>query len=290
MPINTTDMAKLEVKYRKVLKCMMSLPDCVATPLVYLSIGVLPAEAQRDLEILGLLGQLVKSVISYNLAFFDEKFGGWSGLVRKTALEYDLPDPLQYLDKPWRPDRWRAHCKMVISTKWDKKLRQELEPKSSSVYIDIESLSTTTPMRIFQQAGLNSGAVKEATIVCWMFCGVYFTRQFLHTMKKIKTPSCACDPTVSETLPHFLLHCQLYDDIRHQYIPKYIEQNKNIVEICDNEDLLITSVLDPLSCKLPLEVINSWSSVKQAYEISRKFCYQMHLKRDKIYNELDSVS
>jgi hypothetical protein len=51
----------------------------------------------------------------------------------------------------------------------------------ASLYIDTESLSTTTPMRIFQQAGLNSGAVKEATIVSWMFCGVYFTCQFLHT-------------------------------------------------------------------------------------------------------------
>ena len=105
----------------------------------------------------------------------DENCGGWSGLIRKTALEYDLPDPLQYLDNPWRPDRWRAHCKMIISTKWDNKLREELEPKSSSLYIDIESLSTTTPMQIFQQAGLNSGAVKEATIVSWMFCGNYFT-------------------------------------------------------------------------------------------------------------------
>ena len=82
---------------------MISLPDCVATPLVYLTIGVLPVEAQRDLEILGLLGQLafcdsddqnVTSVISYNLAFFDEKFGGWSGLIRKTAREYGSPPVL----------------------------------------------------------------------------------------------------------------------------------------------------------------------------------------------------
>ena len=71
-------------------------------------------------------------------------------------------------------------------------------------------------------------------------------------MKRIKTPRCACDPFVCETLPHFLLHCQLYDDIRHQYIPKYIELNKKIPEIFDSEDLLITSILDPLSCKLPL--------------------------------------
>ena len=137
MHVNKTDMVKMEIKYRKVLKNMMALPDCVASPLVYLSICVLPAIAQRDLEILGLLGQLamcddsnqyVRKIITHNLAFFDDKFAGWSGVVRRTAYKYGLPDPLQYLEKPWRPDRWRSHCRQVITEKWDKTLREEAAP------------------------------------------------------------------------------------------------------------------------------------------------------------------
>ena len=60
IPIDTTDMGKLGVKYRKVFKCMMSLSDCAATPLSILPqvCQLLLAEAQRDLEILGLLGKL----------------------------------------------------------------------------------------------------------------------------------------------------------------------------------------------------------------------------------------
>ena len=114
---------------------MLSLPVCAPSALVYLSIGVLPATAQRDLEIMGLLGQLalcdnddqnVRSIINNNLAFFDDKFGGWSGLVRKTAAKYDLPDPMQYLLHPWRPDRWRCFCREKITTHWDRKLKDEL--------------------------------------------------------------------------------------------------------------------------------------------------------------------
>ena len=80
MPINITDMATLETKYRQVLKHMLSMPDCVSSPLVYLTMGILPATAQRDLEILGLLGQLamcedddqnVRKIINNNLAFFN---------------------------------------------------------------------------------------------------------------------------------------------------------------------------------------------------------------------------
>ena len=299
MNINTTDMSKLEVKYRKVLKNMLSMPDCVSSPLVYLSMGVLPATAQRDIDVMGLLGQLamcddekqnVRFVIQHNLSFYDGNFGGWSGLARSIAQEYGLPDPLQYLQYPWRPDRWRSHCQQVIGNHWEKKLKAEQAPKSSSCYLDLDSMSTTTPMRIWQQAGLNSAAAKEATVVSWMYCGVFFTREFLYNIKKVKSPQCVCECDVFETLAHFLLHCKMYDSIREEYIPKYVENNPNIVELVNDENLLLISILDPISSKLPTSVTKNWTSIKSIYEISRKFCYRMYLKREKIYNEWDNKS
>ena len=64
--------------------------------------------------------------------------------------------------------------------------------------------------------------------------------------------------------------------------------NKNVLDICDSEILVIISILDPLSCKLPLIVTRNWSSVSSVYELSRKFIHRMHLKREKIYKEVDS--
>ena len=131
MPINEGDLERLEVKYRKVLKCMLSLPDCTSSAAVYLSIGVLPACAQRDVDILGLLGQLalcdqegqkVRTVVEHSLTFYGLNFPGWSGLERKTWLKYGLPDPLQYLQHPWRQDRWRTHCGTVLQDYWDRLL------------------------------------------------------------------------------------------------------------------------------------------------------------------------
>ena len=144
-------------------------------------------------------------------------------------------------------------------------------------------------MRIWQQAGLSSAASTEATVVCWMYCGVYFTREFMFNMKKIKSPKCACDNETIENLSHFILHCQMYDDIRNQYLPKYIEMNRNVIQVADNETMLMLSILDPLSSKLPENITSNWSSVVGVYNLSRKFCYIMHLKRDKIYTELDNV-
>ena len=296
MNLNITDIDRLEVKYKKVLKNMMSMPDCVSSPLVYLTMGVLPATAQRDLEILGLLGQLamcdgddqnVRKVLIHNLAFFDDKFAGWSGLVKKTARQYGLPDPLQYLQYPWRPDRWRAHCRKVISDQWDNLLRNEAEQKSSSLLADISSLSTTTPMRIWQQAGLSSVSSKQATIVAWLFCGSYFTRELLFKMNKAKSPTCACNRG-TENLNHFILHCELYDSIRQQYFLNFLLSNTKISEIMNNETDLLISIIDPLSSKLPQELTANWNSVSDAYALGRKFCYSMHMKREKIYKELDN--
>jgi hypothetical protein len=81
MSMNEGDLERLESKYRKLLKCRMSLPDCTSSAAIYLNIGVgvLPASAQRNVDILGLMGQLalcdhetqnVRTVIEHTLTFY----------------------------------------------------------------------------------------------------------------------------------------------------------------------------------------------------------------------------
>ena len=65
--------------------------------------GILPESAQCDIEILGLLGQLavcdgdaqnIRDVIENALTFHGINFTGWSTLVRRAYLQYNLPEPL----------------------------------------------------------------------------------------------------------------------------------------------------------------------------------------------------
>ena len=93
---------------------------------------------------------------------------------------------------------------------------------------------------------------------------------------------------MNENLNHFILHCKLYDNIRQQFVPKFLLSNTKISEIMNNENNLIISMLDPLSSKLPKELTDNWSSVSDAYELGRQFCYRMHMKREKIYKALDN--
>ena len=205
-------------------------------------------------------------------------------------MKYGLPDPLQYFQHQWRADRWRANCKKVVHDYWDELLLSSSET-SSLKYFDTEYASTAVPMRIWQLAGLCSEAVRRATVVCWMILGVYFTQELLFKMKKTKTAIClGCNVDTVENLSHILLHCSHYKEIRESYLPQLFTQNKGISDILDDEDKLILSILDPLSSKLPEEVIQKWDSANTAYKLSREFCYNVHMKREKIYRDIEKES
>ena len=197
MIINKGDIEHLETSYRSVIKHILAVPDNTPSCSIYLTSGLFPAEAQRDLDILGLLGQLVvcpndlqnvTDIIHHNLVFYDSQFGGWSGLVRQTAAKYSLPDPADYMMAPWRPDRWRAHCSGVIAEYWDIKLKEKAVSMTSLCLLDIDELSILKPAKVWSMAGLDSTEVRKAAVVNWMSLGVYQTREALSKMKKIKSP------------------------------------------------------------------------------------------------------
>ena len=78
--------------------------------------------------------------------------------------------------------------------------------------------------------------------------------------------------------------------VRENYLPKLIEINPNISDLFGNEELLMMMILDPLNSKLPDRITKCWTSSKKAYELSRNFCYNMHRKREKMYEEYDAKS
>ena len=293
--MNKGDVERLETSYRSVIKHMMAVPDNTPSCSIYLLSGLFPAEAQRDLEILGLLGQIaicpkdlqnVTDIIHHNLVFYGSEFGGWSGLVRQTAQKYSLPDPVDYMMSPWRPDRWRAHCRDVIASQWESKLKQKAEAMSSLNLLDISSLSILQPAKVWSMAGLDSTEVRKAAVVSWMTLGVYKTRETLHKMKVIKSPLCtACTMNVVGSLSHYLLYCPFTENIRQSYVPKFVLSNPKVASLHDNETALIISILYPESSLLPEDIRFNWESSTQIYTLSRDYVYNVHKKFEKFYDK-----
>ena len=262
--LNRADIDSLERSYRLTLKKFMCLPRGTPSAAVYLILGVLPFEAQRNLEILELFGQIsicpsdqqnVKDIILHNLTFYGNSLKGWSTLVRQTWIKYDLPDTLDYMSNPWRADRWRGHCTDIVRKHWELKLKLEAAALDSLQYLDIQSLNLNTPMVTWRKADLHSEDTKQATVSTWMQLGVYKTREKLFSMNKTKSDKClACEDDVVESISHLILHCEYYKNIRHEYLPKLAIINPNFSSIIDDEKQILISILNPESTMLPTEV------------------------------------
>ena len=136
-------------------------------------------------------------------------------------------------------------------------------------------------------AGLDSSAVKKATVVNWMQLGTYKTRENLLQFKSIKSELClACGENQKEDLHHLLFLCPFYDEIRQPALSKLFLANPSIMQIMDNAQMKVTLVLDPKSKLLPEQVSEQWSiTTSEVYNICRDMCYNMHNKREKFYKE-----
>ena len=299
--VGSTELDRLERKYRSVLKRILSVPDQTSTSGIYLNLGICPGYAQRDLDIMGLLGQLALSpdnlqsvtiIIKDHLTEYPMDFPGWSGLARRTAAKYGLPDPLQYLEYPWRPDRWREHCKEIIFAHWETILKDDAKERPSLELFDVNDLSISKPHRLWEAAGRTSAEVTKACIVNWMLMGVFLTRDQLFKYKKVQSPNCnCCDPeqssNIEETLFHHLLFCHAFTNIRKPYMERLTANNPNLIKSMDNQKIITISILDPESKLLPNEIRENWHDKEEAYRTARDFVFNLFKKRKLLTDEFD---
>jgi len=126
----------------------------------------------------------VSDIIEDGLVRFGVNFPGWSGLVRRTAALYGIDDPLELLQHPWRSERWRHHCKKVITKYWINILHSNCEPLSTLNLFDTSRLVLESPHPIWIAASGDSISTTRATYVMLLLLGVYNTGERNYIMKQ----------------------------------------------------------------------------------------------------------
>ena len=66
--------------------------------------------------------------------------------------------------------------------------------------------------------------------------------------------------------------------------------NNNFVIYSNYTDILLTAILDPESPSLPEDIRTKWTSLDEIYRLSRDFCYNIHMKREKILDKFNKVN
>ena len=161
--------------------------------------AVLPAAAERDIQILRLLGQLaicdrdqqaVSTSLENNLGEEDINFVGWSGLARRTTSLYGLLDPLELFQNPWASDRWSEFAKTAVIKYWMTLLQNSAASYTSLDMFDTSRLNLMSPHPIWTAAGSSPISVMKVTVVTWLLQNKYKTGGKLHKIRKTKSPEC----------------------------------------------------------------------------------------------------
>ena len=215
-----------------------------------------------------------------------------SNIPETTATTYGLDDPLELLQHPWRADRWRQHCKKVITEYWVKVLHESCQSYTSVDLFDVSRLLLDAPHPIWVAAGRDSYSTSQAVYQLWLLLGVYNTQERLAKMKKVKSADCVLCPEVGgspmiEDRVHFLLSCPALAETRENFMSQLVDLSPVVVNYRDVTSTFLLSLLDPLSPMVPQELRSSWSSDVEIYKWSRKFCYAMHKKRTKLIKSLN---
>ena len=148
--------------------------------------------------------------------------------------------------------------------------------------LDLSRLKLPSPHPIWTEAGSNPVSTTKATVVTWLLMNVYKTGERLHKMKKVKTPKCVLCSDPLESQLHFALQCPTLQEIRSQYMGKFIEACPLIEKCQSDQKLLFLALLDPYSSYLPEDLRESWKNKELAYELSRNYFFALHKKREKV--------
>jgi len=147
--------------------------------------------------------------------------------------------------------------------------------------MDIPSLSTSTPHRIYSKAGLDSNNVRKCTTQIWFLTGVYHTNYLLRKRKKTNSSLCE-NCQVEHDIPHVLLHCGLFTNIRPTFLTNISEINPQITNYSSKEQIMLRVFLDPESSFLPQDILSGWMDLHLAYKLCRDVCWNIHSKIDKL--------
>ncbi|CAG2203169.1 unnamed protein product [Mytilus edulis] len=244
----------------KTIKQILSLPISTADPAIYLLSGLLPINAEIDIKIITLLGNILcsdKSTVEWKIANRQLKIkscksNSWFIDAKKICFKYQLTDPVEFLDTITTKETWKRSMVNKIKTYWHRKILDEKEHFNSLQYLSpiyslghchpLISISTSDP-KIIQKL---PPRVKIAT-------GVYILQS-----QRAKYNSNAVDPTCQlckngeETLSHFLLTCVTLDAVRKPILEKIVRTAGRIFSESNrlNNIELLRLICDPYNyCK-----------------------------------------
>jgi hypothetical protein len=276
--LEASDLKCLDRYHRDLLRQLQSLPDSTAKPAIYLLLGCLPMQALLHQNMLNLYitilhrpGSPEYEVMTRQLALKDLSSNSWTVQLRTVLFKYNLPLALELARNPPKKAPWKKTVKRAVADYWEKELKRQAAPMKTLKYLNMEmcAIGFTHPVWL---TGNDPMQTVMAGVKVAMLVGRYplTGHKCAGKNQADKCPHCNMEP---ETMPHFLLRCPIYQEIRNMYLHRLEEAMPKIHTGMMCEEDLVKVILDPSHMATDEE------QVIYLEGITRRMCFAMHNQR-----------
>ena len=167
----------LEKFQRKVLKCLMGIPERTATAALYIISGLLPIDAQLDIKYLSFLFSMIshdgrlKDLILRQYIMKKAKSNSWITNIKFILQKYALPSVVDLISNCPTKIEWKRSVKDAIIKHVSAALEEEVKCKSTLVYLN-PYFNMDTCHNVVSYIS-NPREVRRACMKCQMLTGTY---------------------------------------------------------------------------------------------------------------------
>ena len=301
--LTRSEVCIIDQHYIRTLRSLMKAHPGTPKPLVLFMCGSLPGQAilhLRQISLFSMITRLPDDPLNkrarHVLTNLSSSSKSWFCQLRNIFLQYNLPHPLTFLDKPSSKLALKKLARSSVVDYWENKLRQESTFLPSLSFFNPYFHSLVDPHPMLWTPGSNPHEVAKAVVQSKMLSGRYRTARLTRHWNDAGNAFCSA-PTcfqVQEDLEHLLLWCPYYKQTREKLLRLWAScKYPSIARLLNS--VLIGSPQLLLQFLLDASTFPDVISLQQAYgpeplciifHLTRSWCYAIHMVRAKLRGRL----
>ena len=286
--MSDTEIHKLEIFYRKVLRQIQGLPDRVGGPAIYILAGVLPIEGLLHLRILALLGNICRDTESLEHQIGKRQIlmrgitdSSWFSYGKRILTKYSLPSIHDLFDVRPAKNLWKTEATNAVWQYWNAEMAYSIKSLSSLRYLNHDQYEDRKPHQVWTAVNTTLHDLKRATIKAKLITGTYrLQANRARFNQHLVNATCLMCKAEAEDRYHFLTQCTKTADLRESYTAAL-----RIILTEMGEDLQLLKD-DRTRLQIILDCTKVFGGRDKDYlsrieANSRYLCWALHLRREK---------
>ena len=281
-------MERLNRIHKKFLKMILSLPETVADPAVYVLSGAAPIECvihKRALTLYGNICRLSEDTVEKQLARRQLSVKGYRGSswfveIRKLLLKYGLPPAWELLDDPPTKFRWKRLLSRHVNTYWSEQIKSHAVLYSSLKYLYVDHYFPGKKHPCIQAVS-GTRDVPRVSVKAKLLTGTYILQvnRVAFNQNEV-SPLCLLCQENDETTEHFLLQCPVLSCVRQPLLTRVVELYAGLFQEQPDSPSLLQFILDG-SAVFQCDNQRQFHIRLELEKISRCLCQRLHAERYK---------